>query len=65
MRKTDAQRAREYRARNGATPRGELKPCGTVAAARRHQRAEEPLCGPCRLALAAYQHEQYRKRTKA
>lgn len=29
----------------------ELKPCGTVAAARRHQRAEEPLCEPCQQAV--------------
>lgn len=29
----------------------ELKPCGTVAAARRHQRAGEPLCGPCEQAI--------------
>lgn len=29
----------------------ELKPCGTVAAARRHQRAGEELCGLCAQAL--------------
>lgn len=33
-----------------ATPR-ELRPCGTPAAARRHQRSGEPLCDACREAL--------------
>ena len=28
----------------------DLKPCGTYAAARRHERAGEPLCEPCRQA---------------
>ena len=31
-------------------PGWNLKPCGTLAAARRHHRRHEPLCGPCRQA---------------
>lgn len=29
----------------------ELKPCGTIAAARRHQRRKEPLCDACEQAV--------------
>jgi hypothetical protein len=45
----------------GGPPR-QLQPHGTVAAYRRHQRAGEPPCGPCRVAWSDYQAEQYRKR---
>lgn len=38
-----------------------LKPCGTVAAARRHQRAGEPLCELCRPVWTEYR-EQLRSR---
>jgi hypothetical protein len=40
----------------------ELKPHGTVAAARRHQRAGEPLCPPCQVAWSEHQHATYEKR---
>ena len=59
---SDAERARAYRARKGAKPRGELKPCGTVAAARRHQRAGEPLCSQCVPVWAEHQRTMYRNR---
>lgn len=52
---SDAERARRYRARKGATTRAVLQPCGTLAAARRHQRRGEPLDEACREALAAHQ----------
>jgi hypothetical protein len=52
MAKDDAQRSREYRDRKrGAAPRT-VQPCGTIAAARRHYRAGEIPCPPCRAALA-------------
>lgn len=41
-----------------------LKPCGTVAAARRHQRAGEPLCDLCRPVWGEYR-EQLRSRPVA
>ncbi len=44
---TPAERARRYRRRQGIGPR-ELKPCGTVAAARRHLRHGEELDELCR-----------------
>jgi WhiB family redox-sensing transcriptional regulator len=44
----------EQRAAIGARPKAPrelgLKPCGTNAAARRHERKREPLCEPCRQA---------------
>ncbi|WP_327377965.1 WhiB family transcriptional regulator [Streptomyces sp. NBC_01216] len=33
--------------------RDDLKPCGTTAAAKRHERAGEPLCAPCLAARAS------------
>lgn len=39
---------------DGMKPNRKLKPCGTVAAARRHQRAGEPLCDPCADAMREY-----------
>lgn len=55
MAMSNAERARRYRARKGATTRTGLKPCGTLAAARRHQRRGEPLDEACQQALSAYQ----------
>lgn len=43
-------------------PRPVTQPCGTYAAARRHQRKGEPLCYACTIALAAHQQEMYEKR---
>lgn len=39
-----------------------LKPCGTYAAARRHQRNGEPVCGLCKEAVAEHNREQRAKR---
>jgi len=36
----------------------ELAPHGTVAAARRHQRADDPLCSECRVAWRDYQRDK-------
>lgn len=44
--------------------RPRTQPCGTYAAARRHLRAGEPLCEPCRQALADAQHAWYTARKK-
>lgn len=60
----DYQRA--WRAKHGArTGRPGPKPTrphGTLAAYRRHQRAGEPPCGPCKEANAAYQRQRYAAR---
>lgn len=45
----------------GGPPR-EPKPCGTIAAARRHQRAKEPMCEPCAVEWKAHQHAMYQQR---
>ena len=42
----------------------ELKPCGTVAAARRHMKAGEELCGPCLEARRRYDRERRPRRTR-
>lgn len=36
----------------------ELKPHGTIAAVRRHQRADDPLCDQCRVAWRDYRRER-------
>lgn len=61
---SDAERARAYRARKESGESWKPKPCGTVAAARRHQRAGETLCAPCARVWAEHQAEQYRKRKR-
>lgn len=43
-------------------PRRDVAPCGTVAAAKRHQYHREPLCGPCREVLR--EHERVRARQR-
>jgi len=50
----------------GGPPRT-LAPCGTYAAARRHQRATAPMCGPCRIAYNEHQRnmQQARKAKRA
>jgi hypothetical protein len=60
----DQERSRfaEYRDRKRGGPPREPKPCGTVAAARRHQRNGESLDEACAKAWAEHQHEQYLKR---
>jgi len=61
---TDRSRFAEYRDRLRGGPPRVPKPCGTVAAYRRHQRAGEAPCEPCRAAWAAYQRDLYAKRKK-
>lgn len=65
MAKSDAERARAYRARKGAKTREELAPCGTYAAARRHERKGEPIDEACAAALAAHQREMRAQRTSS
>ena len=62
-RKKANQRKREKRQAAGATPRV-LKPCGTTAAARRHHRKGEELCGPCREAYRENMKELNARRNK-
>jgi len=59
-RKAKADDSRRYRRRKGIQPRV-LKPCGTVAAARRHERAGEPKCPACADAVREYQRESGRR----
>lgn len=64
---TPAERQRAYRARKGAgTTRGPAptQPHGTLAAARRHERAGEPLCEPCRAARNAAARRYYESRKR-
>jgi hypothetical protein len=51
-----------YRDRKRGGPPRKLRPHGTVAGYRRHQRAGEEPCDPCRVAWSDYQHELYLKR---
>lgn len=51
-----------YRDKVRGTPPPPLRPCGTYAAARRHQRKKEPLCADCRAALNERQRTLYAKR---
>ena len=58
---TAAERAKRYRdAKRGGPPR-EPAPCGTYAAARRHQRRGEPLDDACAEALREYVRLAVRK----
>lgn len=57
-----AERSRAYRDRKRGTPARTPAPCGTVAAYRRHQRAQEAPCEACKVAHAEYQRELYAKR---
>ncbi len=59
---SDAERAKAYRDRKRGTPPREPKPHGTMAAYRRHERAQEPPCDACKAAHAEYQRTLYRKR---
>jgi len=40
----------------------QLKECGTIGAARRHQRSGEQLCNKCRLVWAKHQNRMYEQR---
>lgn len=58
--RTEYFRERRDRLRGG--PPRTPQPCGTYAAAKRHQRNSEPLCDACRQAISEKNAEQYRKR---
>jgi hypothetical protein len=57
---TNAERQKRYRDRLRGGPARVPKPCGTLAAYRRHQRRGEPPCDLCKAANAAYQRDYYR-----
>ena len=58
--KVDRSRFAQYRdGKRGGPPR-QLQPCGTVAAARRHQRKGEALCAACAPVWAAHQAAMYK-----
>jgi len=59
---TNAEHQRDWRNRQRGTPPRDPKPHGSVAAARRHQRADEPLCDLCAPVWKAHQAEMYEKR---
>jgi hypothetical protein len=62
--KSDAERAKLYRDRKrGSMPR-KLQPCGTRAAATRHRRNGEPVCGACEDAERKYWRDQPRNQPK-
>ena len=57
-----AERSRAYRDRKlGGAPR-QPQPCGTLAAYRRHERAQEAPCQACKAAHAEHQRALYAKR---
>ena len=57
-----AERSRAYRDRKrGGAPR-QPQPCGTLAAYRRHERAQEASCEACKAAHAEHQRALYAKR---
>lgn len=51
--------------RGGPPSPVELRPCGTVAAARRHERAGEPVCDACAAAVKEHNARQYQARKRA
>lgn len=59
---TPAERSKAYRDRKRGTPPREPKPHGTMAAYRRHERAQEPPCDACRTAWAEAQRRYYKQR---
>lgn len=59
---SDAERMRRYRARLRGGPVRTPQPCGTYAAARRHERRGEPLDELCHQAMLAYKREHVRKK---
>ncbi len=59
---TPRSRFAEYRDRLRGAPPRKLQPHGTVAAARRHERAGEAKCRRCAEAWRQHQHEMYQQR---
>ena len=59
---TPAERSRAYRDRKRGTPPRDPKPHGTMAAYRRHERAQEQPCQACNAAHAEYQRALYANR---
>jgi hypothetical protein len=52
----------EYRDRKRGGPPRQLKPHGTIAAARRHEYYGEPKCAACAAAWKEHQAQMYRQR---
>ncbi len=59
---TPAERSRAYRDRKRGGPARTPQPCGTLAAYRRHERAQEAPCQACKAAHAEHQRALYTKR---
>ncbi|MER5322397.1 DUF7368 family protein [Streptosporangium roseum] len=57
--------ARLKKKRVRTRPQKRLKPCGTYAAARRHQKNHEPLCDPCADAFSQYRRDYNASRKAA
>jgi hypothetical protein len=57
-----AERSKRYRDRLRGGPARVPKPHGTMAAYRRHERAQEPPCQACKQAHAEYQRALYANR---
>lgn len=64
QRRWRAEKARQEGREPGKPGRPQTQPCGTVAAYKRHQRAGEHACQPCRDAWSENQREMYRKRRR-
>lgn len=63
MAMTAAERQMAYRRRNGIQAT-ELKPCGTVAAEKRHRRKGEPICALCKEATRKAAEDYNRTKRK-
>jgi hypothetical protein len=61
----NAESQRAYRDRKRGGPPRTPKPCGTMAAYRRHQRHGEPIDDACREAYNAEQRRLYRLRKRS
>lgn len=62
MEAVSAESARQWRDQQRGRPPRTLKPCGTYAAYRRHQRNGEPIDQACYDAYLEQQREMYRRR---
>lgn len=64
QRRWRAEKARQAGREPGMPGRPQTQPCGTVAAYKRHQRAGETPCQPCRDAWSTKQREMYGARKR-
>lgn len=62
MTNAERQRLARERKKNGTPYEPDLRPCGTYAAARRHERNGEPVCEACLEARRAYIAEKAKAR---